>query len=94
MSFFTVKFPSYIDFPSFSYGISKYIIGKMTTRNICFLKYATISLILLIQCLAIFVAIKGGFKGQTDTIQCINEAIAMIGGQQGKINNTYSREEF
>ena len=72
------------------YSISKYIIGKMTTRNICFLKYATISLILLIQCLSIFVAIKGGFKGQTDTIKCINEAIAMIGGQQGKINNTYS----
>lgn len=44
-------------------------------------------IIIFIQSIFVFILIKNGFKGITDTERIINEAIAMVGPQGGRIDN-------
>lgn len=44
-------------------------------------------IILVFQVAIVYLLIKDGFKGITDTARVINEAIAMLDTQQGRINN-------
>ncbi len=44
-------------------------------------------IIFLLQAVILYLLIKGDFKGITDTARVINEAIAMLDTQQGRINN-------
>ena len=88
-SAFVILVPAIMICLFFLYKISKYIMYKMSPKALHILKYAILALIVLIQCLAIIAAIRGGFKGQTDSIKCINEAIGMLSDQGGKIDNSY-----
>lgn len=62
-------------------------IDKIQSQNEKKVMWVISGLILLLQGIALFVLIKDGVKASTDTVRVIDQAIAMVKTQDGKINN-------
>lgn len=59
-------------------------IKRVNEKKVTFVLWG---IILVFQAIIVYLLIRDGFKGITDTARVINEAIAMIDTQQGRINN-------